>query len=193
VQCGNETKTVSVAQVERAVKMEGNGDVVFSVIVPASMLAFIALMAIASFYIAGTYLSGSARFCKSVQGGKARLELRAGRKMERAEISDPVCIGRKGDELRFSIPKLEAGSEWSFEYGMDCPKRALPASLSADVSGKRVSMLSELFVDEKEREDSGRKKGVMKEAEFSGSMKSTAPPHAPENSKSKPKRKLPRA
>ena len=146
VQCGNETKIVSVEQSAQAADIEqGAGDAA-SAFLLASILLFIALMAIASFYMARTYLYGATRFCKRVEGNTARLSLVAGPAMERVEISDPVCIGRRGKELRFSIPALPAGCEWRHEYCIASPERALPAGLAAIVSGKKVSMLSEISI-----------------------------------------------
>ncbi len=146
VQCGNGTKILNVEQPAQAAKMEQGAGGAASAFLLAAIFALIALMAIASFYIARAYLSGATRFCKEVEGGTARLSIVAGKRMEGVEISDPVCIGRRREELRFSIPALAAGCEWRHDYEIASPERALPASLTAFVSGKKVSMLSEIFI-----------------------------------------------
>jgi len=148
VQCGNETKTINVlGHAEEAEKVNAEGLGAISQFVLFSIAVFLSLMCIAAFYIAKTYLSGSARFSKSVSGNVATLFLRADRRMEHAEISDPVAFDHKGAEMKFSLPLLEAGAEWSYEYGISSPERALPASLTARVNGKNVSMLSELHIE----------------------------------------------
>ena len=124
-----------------------------------------ALMAAASLYALARILSGAAQFSKTVSGGKARLLLRTDRDMENVEISDPVCFDHTGKSMGFSIPALKKGAEWSFEYSISSPKMALPASLTADAGGRRVSMLSELYIEDgKGAQKIRREKNTLQEA-----------------------------
>jgi hypothetical protein len=136
VRCGNGTKTLFVRQAG-----------IISSLALFSIIIFIALMAAASVYVSMAFLGGSTRFSKEVSGSTARLTLRADRDMERIEISDPVRLGHEGKSLSFSIPALKKGEEWSFEYRIASPKKALPASLTALAGGKEMSLLSELRID----------------------------------------------
>ena len=138
IRCGNETKTVVAQQA---------GDAISSLVL-FSIMAFVALMAAASVYISKAILGGTMRFSKTVSGGKARLLLHADRDMELVEISDPVCFGHAGKSMGFSVPMLKKGAEWGFEYPIASPEKALPASLTAMVGGKEVSMLSELHIED---------------------------------------------
>lgn len=146
VQCGNETKTVFVQQAAAEAGTARDGGLV-PLAALFSVAAFLALMAVASAYVLASVLRGPTRFSKTVSGGRARLLLRAGREMERVRISDPVCFDHTGRGREFSIPALKKGAEWSFEYPIASPEKALPASLSADVGGRRASMLSELYIE----------------------------------------------
>ena len=150
VQCGNDTKTVVVQQLQPAAITAQDGGIA-SALVLFSIMAFVALMAAASVYISKTLLGGMTRFSKTVSGNKARLLLRADRAMEKVEILDPVCFDHTGRTMSFSIPALRGGAEWSFEYSIASPERALPASLTATAGGKGMSMLSELYIEDGER------------------------------------------
>lgn len=146
VQCGNETKEILVQGAAQAQRVDDNGMEVASAFLLLSILAFMALMLAASVFIAKAYL-GSSRFTKVVSNGSAQLFLKAQHRMESVQISDPVSTDHQGPALKFSIPRIEAGSQWHHEYAISSPLRTLPADLSASVNGKRISMLSELYIE----------------------------------------------
>ncbi len=145
IQCGHEAKTIEVAS--EAAKAEP------AAIAQGDFFALFALLAFFAFFMAATALAADylffsrAMFAKTVENGRAKLVLRAGKGLEKIEIADPVAIGFGGGEMRFSIPRLDAGKQWAFEYEMEAPQNALPASLEARVSGQTVSMLFNLHIE----------------------------------------------
>ena len=151
IQCGHETKTINAVlpdgQPQGAENVTSDELLVISQFVLFSIAVFLVLMCIAVFYIAKTYLSGRARFSKSVTGSVATLFLRADERMENVEIADPVAFDHKGADMKFDLRALDAGAEWKHEYEISSPEKALPASLTARVNGKEVSMLSELHIE----------------------------------------------
>ncbi len=153
VQCGNETKVVGVAPAAVAGKArEEQGIVPSDSLVLAGVAALLLFFAAFSALLAKQMIFGRTIFVKHVEGGRARLHVRAGKKMGRVEISDPVSMGYPGEALRFSIPLLLPGAEWSYEYEIDAQERALPAGLEADFGGKKISILSVLYIERKKSE-----------------------------------------
>ena len=144
VQCARETKGVAVPAPEPQSQVLAQGDSL-----PATVLAAIlfSVLALALFIFAIRVLSSQSWFCKSVEGKKVRLALRAGETMKNIVISDPVAIGYEGEQMEFSIPRLDAGKEWQAEYEIGNPRNALPASLKAECKGGNVAMLSQLIAD----------------------------------------------
>lgn len=151
VQCGNETRVVSVLPAQSAgaagsgegATQQGGYLVLYVVVV---LLLFAAA---AAALIAKKMLFERTLFAKSVEGGTARLHLRAGRRMEGVSIEDPVSMGFCGEPLQLYIPVLPAGAEWTYEYEIENPGRTLPASLQAKMGGHRISLLSELWIGRK--------------------------------------------
>ena len=144
VQCGKETRTVDVP-IERpqaALLSPGNGWDGIAIAVGAFLI-----FAMLLFLFASRILFSQAFFCKSVEGRRAKIALRAGERMENVVVRDPIAIGFGGKEMEFAIPLLEQGREWEAQYAMETPQNALPAELEADCSGKRIRMLSQLIAD----------------------------------------------
>lgn len=153
VQCGKETATVQVAALgaagaERASERQD------SVAVLAALAIFLAILAAAA-VLAARMLFSATVFSKSVEGKRCRLHLRAGKRLGKIEIEDPVSFSHNGKPLRFSIPSLSAGREWGWEYDIELPEKALPASLEAEQNGKKIAMLSKLIIEGKETAHSG--------------------------------------
>lgn len=144
IQCGREVVTIAVAGSAAPAQMQ-TYDAWSAALVAFLILSFLA----AALLLAWLFIRGRTEFSKTVEGGRATILIRAGRRMERLALSDPVSFGHKGEEMRFAIPVLEAGREWKFEYELDSSSAALPASLEADCGGKRISMLSELRAEGK--------------------------------------------
>ncbi len=149
VQCGNETRTITVLA---AASAAGAGDGAAQQGDYLALYAAVVLLlmaAAAAALIAKMIIFDRTLFAKSVEGGIARLHLRAGKKMENALIEDPVAMDFSGEPLHFSIPLMLAGAEWSYEYKIKQPERALPASLKARMNGNEISLLSELWIGKK--------------------------------------------
>ncbi len=149
VQCGNETKVVTALPAPGADDAgagrasQGDSLVLYAVVVLLLAAAAAAAM------IAKKIIFERTLFAKSVEGNLARLHLRAGRRMEDVSIEDQVAMGFSGEALHLSIPLMMAGSEWSYEYEIENPDRALPASLQAKMGGGGISLLSELWIGRK--------------------------------------------
>lgn len=152
VQCGREAKTVDIAPAEgTGAGMAVQKDASLAFISVGMLLAGM----LAALIFAARSLFSSAQFTKRVEGNRARIFLKAGKKLEKVEIEDPVSFSYAGKPLHFSIPALKEGREWSWEYEIALPEKALPASLDALEGGKKVSMLSRLAIEGKEKETSG--------------------------------------
>ncbi len=147
VQCGEEVSVVSFAAQAEAASVEPEWAEAASFFLLLSSLALIALMAIAAFFIAKTYLFGGMRFCKIVSGKKAELVLRAEKGMLSVVIEDPICLGWGKGGISIPIPSLKPGSQWRHEYDFPEGRHALPAELVATVEGKKIRVLSELYVE----------------------------------------------
>ena len=141
IQCGREAKSVAVAGAAAAARTE-TYDALGAAFVAFLILSFLA----ATLLLGWLFIRGRTEFSKTVEGGRATLLIRAGRKMEGLAVSDPVSFDYRGREMRFAIPALEAGREWKFEYELDASSTALPAGLEAECEGKKISMLSELRI-----------------------------------------------
>ena len=144
VQCARETKGVAVPTPEPQTPVLAQGDSLPLTI--AAAILFL-LLALALFIFALRVLQSQSWFCKSVEGKRVRLALRAGENMKNVVISDPVAIGYSGELMEFSIPRLDAGKEWQAEYGIVSPKNALPASLRAECKSGSISILSQLIAE----------------------------------------------
>lgn len=156
VQCGRETKTVEVASAQQgsdAMMEEERKD---ALAVLAASALFLAVLLSAALLLAKDHFSRTV-FSKAVGGGRARLFLQPAKRLERIEIEDPVSFSYGRQPLRFSIPSLDAGREWSWEYDIKHPEKALPATLEALQNGKGIAMLSKLSIEgeEKKSPDSG--------------------------------------
>ena len=176
VQCGKETKTV-VHAVPAAngggAQAEADGNAAeFAVLAIFFIAAFAAM-----FFVARRLFFSKAEFRKIVEGDRARLTLCAAKAMDGITISDPVGMDFAGRERKFSIPSLPAGKKWEWEYEVEEPQKALPASLTANYGKQKVSMLSELYIEGRKESGAVGKKGI----EDAG------------NAAAKPLRKLPRA
>jgi hypothetical protein len=145
VQCGTETKVVAVAGPPGSAQGQPAQNDWVTLAAVAIMLAFFLL---ATILLAWQVIFSRTTFAKYVGNGRARLYLKAGKRLERIEISDPVSMGHAMGGLEFSLPAMAGGTEWSHEYEIKDPERALPASLSASDGKGRVSLLSELWIEE---------------------------------------------
>lgn len=145
VQCGNETKIVAVPEGKHSAALADDGW-----LAPILAAAALAVLSIAVAFVAARVLFSQSWFCKSVEGGRARIVLRAGERMENMVVRDPVAIGYAGGENVYELPALAAGKEWEVSYEIEagCAEKALPASLIAMVKGKKISMLSQLIAGE---------------------------------------------
>ena len=151
VQCGKETKTISVAAAQQsppdAIRITGDANAIILAVLSFSALAILAAVAV------GRRFFTSAVFSKTVQGGRAHLYLKAGKKMLQIRVEDPVSFPYKKQAMKFSIPSLAGGKDWSWEYDIEEPEKALPASLEAVEGGKKISMLSRLLIEGREKEE----------------------------------------
>lgn len=150
VQCGTETKEFNVAASAQAADSQAaNGVPQADSLVLFGIILMLILFASAAAIVAKLFFLDRTLFVKSVSGGTARLTLRAGKRLRGIRIEDPVSMGFAGKPLIFSLPSLEPGSEWSYEYEIELPERALPAGLEADLGGKEVSFLAELYIEKR--------------------------------------------
>ncbi len=184
VQCGNETLVVQVAQVPAAnaqyLAVEQGEPLLL-----AGLAVLLVLFLLAAALLAWKLVCCGTEFSKEVENCRAGLHLRAGGRLEKIAIADPVAIGFPGKEMRFEIPALGAGKEWRFEYEIADGETALPASLSAREGGKTISLLSTLFIAgniQAQKEEAG---GKSKEKKML--------PKAGKEEKAQEKRKLPKA
>lgn len=147
VQCGNQTSTVFAGGNTPGKAADAADEISYSLLLWIVALSLASLLAAALLIIGQA--AGKTVFRKTVEGRAARLSLKAGSEMDCIEIEDPVAFGYSGERLHFSIPKLQKGAEWSWEYeiGAQAQEGALPASLSAEEGGRGISMLSELFIE----------------------------------------------
>ena len=148
VQCGRSTKTVQMepaAQYPAATEQPAPNA---ALILGASVI--LAALLLSAVLFAARIIFSQTIFEKSVQGNRAKLRLLTGKKLEKIEIEDPVSFSYSGKMMRFSIPSLSAGREWSWEYDISLPEKALPASLVALERGKKISLLSRLLIEGKE-------------------------------------------
>ena len=158
VQCGRETATITVEDAPGiGARMEKEREDALPLLAAAGF--FFAAILAAALLIAKNYFS-QAVFEKTVEGSRARLRLRAGKRLERIEIEDPVSFSYSGKPLRFSVPHLEAGKEWSWGYDMAEPEKAPPATLEAVERGKKISMLSKLLIEGGERRPPEQESGA---------------------------------
>ena len=147
VQCGRETATIAVESAQQAgAGKEKEQENAFLLLAAAGI--FFAAFAAAALLLAKNRFSKNV-FSKTVEGNRAQLHLRAEKKLEKIEIEDPVQFSYPGKPLRFSVPRLEAGKEWSWEYDIATPEKALPATLEAWEGKRKISMLSKLLIEGK--------------------------------------------
>lgn len=148
VQCGRETATITVEDapgIGAGMEKEREGALL---LLAAAGIFFAAILA-AALLLAKNHFSKNV-FSKTVEGNRARLHLRAAKGLEKIEMEDPVSFSYSGRPLRFSVPHLEAGKEWSWEYDIANPEKALPATLEAMERGEKIAMLSKLFIGGRE-------------------------------------------
>lgn len=149
VQCGNDTKSIMVApQPAEPAGIAAAREEDLLVFAALSIFSLFTLGAV--LFAAKELFWERTEFRKIVGGNSAKLCLRAGRKLEKITIADPVAIGFSGKEMLFSIPMLCAGKEWAWEYEVEEPEKALPASLEAMQNGRQIIILSSLFIEGKE-------------------------------------------
>jgi hypothetical protein len=156
VQCGKETQVAYVSQEgDEADAMSAGGDIFATL----SLLVLLAGFFAATLLAAKFLFFDRTEFLKSVEGGVVKVEIRTAKKMENLVVEDPVCISYAGEEKRFEIGTLAAGRSWKCEYEIEGweEEKALPANLSATSQGKKISLLSGLFIEGKEKNLDGRK------------------------------------
>lgn len=144
VQCGAESRTIAARDGSPSAEKIRQQEDYFLLLVALLLVgSFAAAAAIA----AKVFLLDATEFSKTVENGRASLRLRAGRRMEKIEISDPVSLDGAADQ-KFSVPVLEKGREWRWSYAYPGEvARALPASLRAKTGGGELSLLSELLCE----------------------------------------------
>ena len=135
IQCGKETKTISVLLSPRADSGAfSSGENLF--LVAGAAIVFLAVLLTA----AKVFLNPRTVFSKSYAGGRVRLCLRAAEDLKEIKITDPQG-GESGTPLLLSIPHLACGAEWNWEYdGSGEP--LLAARLSAKCAKGSVSLIS---------------------------------------------------
>ncbi|MFA6490012.1 MAG: hypothetical protein WCT52_05025 [Candidatus Micrarchaeia archaeon] len=143
VQCGKAALAVTVPSEPPAMQLAKGREDIGWIAIAALAVLFSFLVALVALRV----LLSQSWFCKSVEGNRARITLRAGSAMKNVLITDPVAIGHSGGQMEFSIRHLDAGREWQAEYEVETPENILPASLQAECKGGRVSMLSQLIAD----------------------------------------------
>ena len=151
VQCGKATKTIQANPASPAAEKAGADE---DSIMLLLALAVVGVFAFAAAIAAKLFVLDSTEFSKTVEKGRATLRIRAGKLMQKIEVSDPVSMDFSGEPMKFAIPLLEQGRSWSWAY--DCPgnsARSLPASLRAEMSGSSFSMISDLFAEEHNRQE----------------------------------------
>jgi len=137
VQCGRETKTISVQMPSQPGAAAYGGDAAF-ITVACVAAAFL----LAAFIAAKILLRQKTEFTKREEGGRVKLCLRAGEALSHIEITDPDG-GGAGSPLRLSVPRLAAGASWEWEYEQGMPGSPLaPARMSANSKRGRVVLAS---------------------------------------------------
>ncbi len=136
IQCGNETRTISVLLPARADSgAYSSGENFF--LVAGMAIVFLAALLLA----AKILLRQRTIFSKSFSGGRVRLYLRAGEDLRDIKITD-LQGGFDGAPLSLSIPRLAAGAEWSWEYEISAGEPLLAARLSAKCAKGTISLVS---------------------------------------------------
>ena len=160
-QCGNETKTIDVRMPARADSGAYSGGEI-PIFAAGAALVFLAAL----FLAARAFLAPKTTFSKSAIGTRVRLLLRAGEDLRGIRISDPQG-GGDGAPLELSIPRLEKGKAWEWEYELAEGEQLLFARMCA--KGKRgdVSLVSGVE-NEGGKAGKGKKRGLRK-LEKSGS------------------------
>lgn len=136
IQCGNETRTISVSLPAR----EDSGAY-------SSEESFFLVAGVAAFFLASLLLAAKiflkprTIFSKSVDSGRARIYLCAGEALYGIKITD-LQGGIDGAPLSLSIPHLAAGAEWSWEYEISAGEPVLAARLAAKCAKGSVSLVS---------------------------------------------------
>lgn len=159
VQCGKETKTAyAFASAETELEESRGGDLLATLSLAVALGGFLLATLLAAKFL----ILDRSDFRKIVGGGKVKLQLRMARRVGNAVVHDPVCAGFAGKEMVLNIGRLPAGKAWEFEYEADGweERHALPASLSFEEKGRKMQMLSELFIEGKGRKQEARKTGA---------------------------------
>jgi hypothetical protein len=143
VQCGNETKTFIANLAKNPDEITAQGDAGGTVALFIILITGLFLIASVAVFL---LMRSRTEFIKSVSGGKARITLVSGMDLHGIEIEDPVYMGAK-EQLRFSIAHLSPGQKWAHEYEIAQANKALPASLTANSSKGKISLLSMLEIE----------------------------------------------
>ena len=192
VQCGGEAKTVQAKIPVGAPEAGGASSLDERLLAAIASLLLSLLFAV--LIVGWQATRGRMEFSKTVENNRARLRVRAAKKLGKVTVSDPVSMGHHGKNLDFSIPVLEAGSEWGWEYVIENGERALPASMHAEVGGKMMEFLSELFIGgERVKGKEGR--GTRVAGKGGSSVEGKEPADYPSvwQGKRVPRRKIPKA
>jgi len=137
IQCGNETKTISVSLPASAGQGAYPGGDSFFLAAGAAAVFLAALL-----LAARIFLKPCTTFTKSASGNRVSLSLRAGRDLRGIRISDPQG-GEGGSPIALSIPHLPAGASWGWEYEMDSGGPLIAARMEAKCAdGAIFSMAS---------------------------------------------------
>ncbi len=159
IQCGKEATTIQIKGTGSAERIENNG-AEFPILLAAASLVLMLFFLGAAALIARQLFSQKTEFRKTVENGKARIFLKAGKKLENVKICDPVFMGFEEKEQQFAIPLLLPGAEWCFEYEIKEQQKALPASLEAKHGKERVNLLSELYIGGKKPSNTVKKRRI---------------------------------
>ena len=136
VQCGNETRTISVllpAHADPGAYSSGEN----LALAAGAAIIFLAALCLA----ARLFLKPCTIFSKSGCNGRVRLYLHAGEDLQGIKIFDPQG-GEGGQPLELSIPHLPSGAEWIWEYDANPGWPLLSARLSAKGAKGEISLLS---------------------------------------------------
>ncbi|MEM4633783.1 MAG: hypothetical protein QW275_01380 [Candidatus Anstonellaceae archaeon] len=136
--CGNQSKVIGAWEgLQKQEKISQDNSFAF-----AAMALFV-LFAIFLLVLAKLAVAGNTEFTKEIRGQNVFLRLKAGSRMERIKICDPLFYDSK-EELVFELPMLEKGKEWVCSY--ECPGDAiLPAKLKARANGKEIVLESKIL------------------------------------------------
>ena len=153
IQCGNETKTISVTLPAR----EDSG--AYSSGENFFLVAGVAIVFLAALLLAAKiFLKPRTVFSKSFSNGRARLYLCAGEELYGIKITDPQG-GIDGAPLSLSIPRLACGAEWSWEYEAESGEPAIAARLSAKCAKGSLSLVSGTGEGSAQQQKADEKKG----------------------------------